>query len=220
MKFIIPLRRNSIEYSREPLKYADHSGFDGFLQYNERIIWHHSQKSDDGKYQICVYLDETLRYSESKSYTKTMNKGCDDTVTIENFYKKQLEFGSFVIKTNITNESSEEIYKYYKMREDVEQLFDLYKCSQDNETSGMHSEETLEAWLFLNHISMLMCYRIYNLLKNNGSLKKYSTVDILSEYLINIRVSNIGNGWRLEPLTKGEKQALKALGISELTTVE
>ncbi len=95
-----------MEYSREHLKYADHSGFDGSLQYNDCIIWHHSQKSGYSKYQICVYVED------------------------------------------INNESSEEIYKYYKMREDLEQLF--------------------EAYLFLNYISMLMCYRIYNLLKDNS----------------------------------------------------
>lgn len=215
LKYIIPLRRNSTEYSREPLKFADHSGFDGHFEYNDRIIWHHSQKSVDGKYQICVYLDETLRFTESNRYRKTVNKGSDDSVTLEGFYQKQLEFGTFVIKTNITDESSTEIYKYYKLREDVEQLFDLYKCSEDNETSGMQSDETLEAWLFLNHISTLMCYRIYNLLRKNGSLKKYATVGILKEYLSNIRVTNIGNGWNLEPLTKGEKQALNALGVSD-----
>lgn len=220
LKYILPLRRNSTEYSREPLKNADHSGFDGYFEYNDRIIWHSAQKSSDGKYQVCVYLDETLRYSESNSYRKIVSKGSDDTATVESFYKKQLEFGTFVIKTNITDESSIEIYKYYKLREDVEQLFDLYKCSEDNETSGMHSAETLEAWLFLNHISTLMCYRIYNLLRKNDSLKKYATVGIMKDYLANIRVSNIGRGWNLEPLTKGEKQALKALGISDILPVQ
>ena len=72
------------------------------------------------------------------------------------------------------------------------------------------SVQTLEAWLFLNHISTLMCYRIYNLLR-----KKYTSVGIMKEYLANIRVGNIGRGWNLEPLTKGEKQALKALGITK-----
>jgi len=213
LQYIIPLRRNSLEYSREPLKYADRSGFDGCFEYNDRMIWYHSQKSEDKKYQVCVYLDETLRFAESKRYKKVINKEADDSATMEKFLKKQLEFGTFVIKTNITNESAIEIYKYYKLREDVEQLYDLYKCNEENDTSGMHGEDSLESWLFLNHISMMICYRVYNLLRKNESLNKYSTVGIMEEYLRNIRVSNVGLGWKLEPLTKGENKALIALGV-------
>ena len=88
------------------------------------------------------------------------------------------------------------------MRNDVEQLFDIYKCETDFTTIGAHSSQTCEATLFLNHLSIMMIYKIYNSLKENNKLKKYSCSHIFPDYLAFIKVCNNREKYLIEPVTK------------------
>ena len=78
----------------------------------------------------------------------------------------------------------------------------------------MHSSETQEACLFLNHLSIMMAYRVYNTLRKNGALKKYAAVKTPETYLWEVRVTNVGEGWQLEPIPKASRNALEALGLT------
>ena len=119
--------------------------------------------------------------------------------------------------TSVDTDSAEEVYRTYKVREEVEQLFDTYKAELDFNTTGMHSAETLEACLFVNHLALLMAYRVYERLRDNGRLREYAAVKILGQYLWDVRVSNFGDGWRLEPIPKAARKAFEALGLTPPT---
>ena len=125
--------------------------------------------------------------------------------------KKQTYCGSFALKTNDLSINGIECYKTFKMRNDVEQLFDMYKYETDFATTGAHSSKTCEATLFLNHLSIMM---IYNLLRQNNKLKKYSCSHILQDYLAFIKVCNNSEKWLVEPVTKESKLAIEALGLT------
>ncbi len=217
IKYIIPLRRNSQLYDRTPLMAADKSGFDGVLQYNDRPIWYYSTKDGDG-HQITVYLDGVLRLQEEKDYMRRLfdrHDGYDE----QGLRSKQLEFGTIVLKTNL-DETAEQLYLLYKKRVQIEQMFDDYKNLLDFDTSYLQSDDSMEAWLFLNHLSLMTCYRVYELMRTTKSLKKYSVGGVLQEYLSGIRIDKITGSWRYEVMTKGNRKLLKQLSLKLPDTPE
>jgi hypothetical protein len=131
--------------------------------------------------------------------------------------EKQLELGAFVRKTKRRNPSPESVYRTYKTREDVEPLFAMYKCEEQFATTGMHSTATREACLFLDPLSPMTAYRIYDRLKKNGRLKEFAVQKTLEHLLKDIRVTRFGEGsWQLEPVPQAARLALDAIGLNFL----
>lgn len=211
LKYIVPLRRNNPMYDRTPLQSADKSGFDGAFQFSDRPIWHYSQNDEQG-HVLSVFLDGVLRLKEEQDYMRRLFEH-HEGYSEEGLRARQLEFGTIVLKTNLT-EPAEKIYQLYKKRMQIEQFFDDYKNLMDFDSSYLQSDASMEAWLFLNHLSMMMCYRVYDLLRNTDSLKKYSMNGVLQEYLSGVRIEKITGSWRYEVMTKGNRNLLKQLGLS------
>lgn len=211
LKYIVPLRRNNQMYDRTPLKSADKSGFDGAFQFSDRPIWHYSQNDGQG-HVLSVFLDGALRLKEEQDYMRRLFER-HEGYSEEGLRARQLEFGTIVLKTNLT-ETAEKIYHLYKKRMQIEQFFDDYKNLMDFDSSYLQSDAAMEAWLFLNHLSMMMCYRVYDLLRTTDSLKRYSMNGVLQEYLSGIRIEKITGSWRYEVMTKGNRNLLKQIGLS------
>jgi transposase len=215
LHYILPLRRNSTEYSRAALQKPGRTGFAGRFKHNGRIIWWHGEPLGEGATHACyLYLDEDLYHCETRS--RAPGKLDRETpAKIQAAAQKQLEYGTFVLKTNLLSKTPEEIYRAYKTRGEIEQLFDLYKSESQFATTGMHSSETQEACLFLNHLSVMMAYRVYARLKENGWLKEYAVQKTLEHLLKDIRVTRYGDGgWQLEPVPKAARLALEAIGLT------
>lgn len=210
LDYIIPLRRNSREFDRSPLLAADKSGFKGVFQFNDRPIWHYSCL-DEYKRTVVVFLDSELRLKEEKDYMRRLSarfKG----YTEEGLRAKQLEFGTIVLKTGL-NEASDKIFQLYKRRTQIEQMFDDYKNLLDMDSSYLQNDSSMEAWLFLNHICLMSCYKVFELLRSHDLLKKYSVKGVLQEYLSNVRIENITGAWRYEVITKRNRDLLKKLSL-------
>ena len=125
----------------------------------------------------------------------------------------QLLSGTLCLKTSLAGRDAQTIYQTYKMREEIEQLFDTYKAEEDFNPTGMHSAETQEAAFFLNHLSVMMAYCVYERLREHGALKDFAAVKTPETYLWDVRATNPGDGWQLEPIPKAAKKAFKALGL-------
>lgn len=216
LSYILPLRRNSAEYSRAPLLKAGRTGFDGRFKYNGRIVWFaDAVQTDAGGDRCCLYLDESLCHAETLSRApKTIGRESADGLRAA--AEKQLGSGTFVLKTCLAGSTPETIYRAYKTREEMEQLFDTYKCEEQFATTGMHSSETQEACLFLNHLSIRIAYRIYERLRKNGALREYAVQKTMEHLLKDIRVTRFGDAgaWQIEPVPKAARLALEALGLT------
>ena len=79
----------------------------------------------------------------------------------------------------------------------------------------MHSSETQEACLFLNHLSLMIAYRIYERLKKSGAIKDFAVQKTMEHLLKDIRVTRLGDTgeWQLEPVPKAARLALEAIGL-------
>lgn len=210
LKYIVPLRRNNQLYDRSPLAPADKSGFDGAFSYNDRPIWHYLRDDGEG-HSLAVFLDGSLRLQEEKDYMRRLfarHEGYDE----EGLRARQLEFGTIVLKTSLS-EPAERIYHLYKKRMQIEQMFDDYKNLMDLDTCYLQSDAAMEAWLFLNHLGMMACYRVFELLRATGSLKKYSMKGVLQEYLSGVRTERLTGNWRYEVMTKGNRVLIDQLGL-------
>lgn len=211
LNYIVPLRRNNQAYDRAPLLSADKSGFDGAFQFSDRPIWHYRQEDGQG-HGLFVYLDGVLRLKEEQDYMRRLFER-HDGYSEDGLRAKQLEFGTIVLKTNLSD-SADKIYQLYKKRVQIEQFFDDYKNLMDLDTCYLQSDVAMEAWLFLNHLSMMMCYRVYEFMRTTDSLKKYSMNGVLQEYLSGIRIEKMTGIWRYEVMTKGNRNLLRQLGLT------
>ena len=213
--YLAPLKRNSSEYERTPLEKPGLTGFQGRFMYNGRIVWYYEQPVEAGaRHRYILYLDETLRHLEQSTVRDSDDIGNETAEKVAKIAKRQLLCGTICLKTSLMEGDAKTIYSTYKIREEVEQLFDTYKAELDFNTTGMHSAETQEACLFLNHLSIMMAYRVYNVLRKNGALKRYAAVKTPETYLWDVRVTNVGDGWQLEPIPKASRNAIEALGLT------
>lgn len=56
----------------------------------------------------------------------------------------------------------EKIYNYYSSRAEIEYMFDTLKNTLGYDKSYMRSDETIESWAFINHVSILLTQKVYD----------------------------------------------------------
>ena len=126
------------------------------------------------------------RITEDGLIPPKRKKGSIDSVTVK-------EFGA----SNSTVELGSDIYDALKKH-----FPKIY----------LQSQYSVEAWAFLNQLSLMLVYRIYSLLHEKDLTKKYSVSDYLN-YLKYIRKSKINNVWYTGEITKATQTLLDKLEI-------
>ena len=204
IKYVLPLKRNSSLFDTTKLETGDKSALDGYFMFNGRPIWHY----DSGG--VSVFLDGDLKVREEKKYLNNIEKSREG-YTIEDFIKKQHGFGTIAIKCNAPK-TPQEIYNIYKERMEIEQCFDFLKNYLEQDKSYMQNEKCLETWSFINHISLMLNYKVYNLLRRKNLLSKFSVADFVShlKYIFKVKIND---SWLLSEYTKKTSDFLKALEL-------
>ena len=72
--------------------------------------------------------------------------------------------GTLAIMHN-TGLRPQDLYVEYKNRGEIEQFFDHFKNTIDASCSHMQRTESLNGWMFINHISMQIIYKLFQILK-------------------------------------------------------
>ena len=210
LKYIIPIRRSCKEFDIETIRDGYANGFQDYFQFNGRPIWYFTRFSEDKSVQYITYIDDTLRAKEEADYIVRI-EGNVDGYTKEAFMEKRLKFGSILLRTN-TNKSPEDVYLTYKKRMQIEKSFDMLKNLLEQDHSYMHSDVSFVGWAFINHISLMLCYRLFDSLREADVLKKYSIKDAIY-YLNDIRTIRINGHWRFAEATKKARSLLKDLAL-------
>lgn len=208
LKYIVPLRRNNGMIDRSKLRSGNRTSFDGHFLFKNRVIWYYSYKVDNRT--VIVYLDSDLRNEEEKDYALRVQKNLEG-FSDDGLLEKQYDFGTIAFCTNI-DDTPEKIYSLYKTRGEVEQSFDFLKNLLEQDKIYLRSQYSVEAWAFLNQLSLMLVYKIYNLLHEKGLTNKYSVSDFLN-YLKYIRKVKINNVWHTSEITKGTQTLLDKLNI-------
>ena len=208
LKYIVPLRRNNGMIDRAKLKSGNRADFDGHFIFKGRVIWYYRYAAEHRT--IFVYLDSDLRNEEEKDYALRIQKkleGFSDKGLLE----KQYDFGTIAFCTNI-DDTAEKVYSLYKTRGEVEQSFDFLKNLLEQDKIYLQSDYSVEAWAFINQISLMLVYRIYNMLHEKELTKKYSVSDFLT-YLKYIRKAKINNVWHTGEITKATQTLLDKVEV-------
>ena len=162
-KYIVALRRDSALVTEEILNDFSRKTAKEKFTNNKESVYAYETKDDKGN-RICVYFNETIKGVETTEYLDKMEKGWKG-YTEENFEKSKKRFGIYVIKTNVIDMPLKRIYEYYKSRFEIEYTFDTLKNTLNFDKVYMHSDGSLESWMFINHISITITQIIYDLLK-------------------------------------------------------
>ena len=204
IKYIVPLKRNSSLIDYKKLETGNKSSFEGFFMFNERPIWYYQC----GNVTVCV--DNDLKTEEEKSYLWNIERKVDG-YTKEGFIERQYRFGVIALRSN-TGKTPREIYYLYKERMEIEQSFDFLKNLLEQDRSYMQNEKSLETWAFINHITLLLNYKIYKLLRDKELLSKYSVADVIAHFKYISKIKFDGE-WHLSEVTKKTRELAVALGI-------
>jgi len=209
LQFIIPLRRNSDLIDYTPLQRQQKQGLSGYFKFNNRYIWYYSYPVS--KRVIHCYLDEHLKTREEHDYLSRIETH-PDTYTLEEFYTRQVRFGTLAILTNVTHATSAEIYTNYKSRNGIEVMIDAMKNILQADSSYMRDQTALEGWMFITFIALQWYYRIYNLLSEKQLLSKFSPQDLLI-HLSEIKKVKINDSWHTAEITSKSRKLLELLNV-------
>ena len=75
-------------------------------------------------------MDETLQHLELSNIKQRLDIGNEMLEELAAITEHQLLYGIICLKTSLKRYSAETVFKTYKMREEIEQLFDTCKCEE------------------------------------------------------------------------------------------
>lgn len=208
IRYIVPLRRNNGAFDRSKLKSGDKSSFDGHFMFQKRVVWYYEYTIDSARY--IVFQDSSLRMEEEKDYLERV-EAQHENYTMEGYLEKQYDFGTILFRTNRMDDP-EEIYKLYKTRIEIEQTFDFLKNLLETDVVYLQDKYAVEGWAFINHLSLLLAYLIYQKLRSANLLSKYAIADFIS-HLKYIHRIKIKGSWALSEISGKTQKLLDALGL-------
>lgn len=214
LDFLLPLKRNNKNVNYQRLEARDtRKAFDGWFLFQNRPIFYYSYVNDeDKKLKYIVFCDPKLRTEEEAFYLRCLHTK-HEGYTQTGFEEKQFLFGTLPIVTNLTEIEEEKIYEKYKSRMQIESVFDVYKNLLDADRSYMQSDESFEAWVFINHIALLMYYRILNLLKKHELINSTSPQELLLK-LAHVNKVKINEKWVTAEINSKSAALFKKLNIT------
>jgi transposase len=203
--YIIPLPRDSVLIQYERLDASQNA----YFVFEDRVIWWTDYEVEGLK--IKLFQDDRLKVQEQKDYLHRIEAKTEG-YSREKFNEKLARFGTFALLTNLGTHTAEEVYLKYKSRNAIEVMFDGVKNILQADVIYMQKEETLNGWMFVNHIALQWYYIIYNLLGEKKLLAKYSVRQFITE-LAEHRKIKIKDEWVEEVLIKSTQKMLKKLNL-------
>lgn len=240
LNYVMPLKRgNRYVSGKVP---SSPYGYDSVFTFHGRSVHCSTFEQDDCN--IHLYLDTDLFAEEDKDLirrTEEQNRSnharrekeekrrsngkgrlTDEElaalvpVSIKEISADHAEMGTITIRTNRKDLNSERVYQIFKQRQAIEQFFKTYEDTIEFETS--YSEE---AWLFLNHLSSMVCIDAIEEIAAAGRSKEISYKDLVQS-LSKIKACRVDEEWQIAPI-KARVQTLcrnLAIEIPDISTVD
>jgi transposase len=216
LNYIVPLKRNTSQVELENIAFTD------VFTYHHRTIWAYSERKNG--YRICVFRDEKLRSNEMTDFVGRAEKSNATVAAKKSFVPgkdvlrdisseakgKSAEFGVIVIRTSIMDATLQKIYESYKLRWEIEQLFDTMRNICDIDASYMHDDAGFEGWSFIGHVTLMVGCRALSLLKEKKLSKQWSLAGTL-DHLSRIYAVQIADEWKVAETTKKTRELTRKL---------
>jgi len=210
IKFILPLQSNTQYITDDFVADLSTKKYDDFLVYHKRIVWYKKEKIGNKNHFIYIYMDTDLKQTKDTLFLEKTKEQWKD-YTRENF--KDSSKKNYIAFISNIDTTPENIYLQYKSRWEIEECFDYLKNSLKVNTPYQDSNEKIEAWAFINHISLLLFYNLINKLKEQKISDKYTAEDIINIGK-NIHKIILKNGETIiAETTRKEKDLFESLGV-------
>lgn len=207
LDYILPLKRNSLLIDYSPIQSGDKKSFEGHFLFEKRVIWYYERRKDDRR--IIVFLDEKLKAEEEKDFiTHVENK----KKPMDDYFDRQFKLGTIAVVAK-TSFHADEVFEYLKARVEIESLFDTFKNLLHADRSYMRDEAHLQGWMFVNFVSLLLYYKIYELLVNKDLLTNCSPKDVIL-HLSRIYKLKIEGKWILSEIPKKSRKIIEKLDLT------
>ncbi|KXA92981.1 hypothetical protein AKJ66_03050 [candidate division MSBL1 archaeon SCGC-AAA259E22] len=180
--YLAAVRRNAKMLETEP-----ETAYEDYFSWRGRYIWYRSYSVERG--MVHHFLDKKLRAEEENSLLQRIEDGKEDPETLE---KKRNRLGTLALLTN-RDFDSEEAYKLYKQRDEIEKAFDGLTNTLEADKSYMQDREAIQGYMFVQFAALYVYSRILGILREKDLISKYSVRDVLT-YLSKVyRVTVDGN---------------------------
>ncbi len=215
MWYIIPLKRDNSLIPYDTLEAVEQT--DNYFEFAKRFIFYADTVKINQR-NITLFLDGTLKEQEKTDYLRRINS-VPENYSKPNFNQEVKTMGTIAIMHNMEL-SPKELCLEYKSRGEIEQFFDHFKNTLDASSSNMQREESLNGWMFINHLSMRIIYNIYNTLKITPLNKKqklnhkYSINDVIERLKAIKKIKFSPNDSVIAEINKSTKTLIKKMKIS------
>ncbi len=207
LDYILPLKRNSSLIDYSPIQSGDKKSFDGHFLFEKRVIWYYEREKNNRR--IIVFLDEKLKAEEEKDFITHIDNG---KKPMDDYFDRQFNIGTIAVVAK-TSFNADEIFEHLKARVEIESLFDTFKNLLHADRSYMRDEAHLQGWMFVNFVSLLLYYKIYELLINKDLLANCSPKDVIL-HLSRIYKLKIEGKWILSEIPKKSRKIIEKLDIT------
>lgn len=167
LQYILPLKRNSKLIDYRILRKGRKKDFEGYFRFKKRFIWYY--RCGKKNLPVWVFADYSLKTKEEQDYLARIETHSEEGYTIEKFHQKEHTFGTIALITNLKKLQTSKIFEYFKSRVEIEQMFDTFKNTLQADRSYMRSDPSFEGWMFINYLSLLYYYKIYQRLIEKNS---------------------------------------------------
>lgn len=209
LQFIMPLKRDNAIINYNHIVNNTFKTGTSYFEHEKRIIWYKTFALQDNL-KVYLFLDEQLKVREDKDYL-TRIKTVPEKYNIEKYHQKKNWFGTIAMLSVIDDEP-QAIYQTYKSRMEIEELFDSMKNVMDADHTYMQDEQTLQGWMFVNHITMQWYQKLFIDLKEKKLLKSISVNDVI-QHLTDIKKIKINNQWYLNEFTSYTQKLIAKFGV-------
>lgn len=213
-RYIMALRSDSRLVTEEILNDTTREGSNEmFTLENEAIFAYEVRDNND---RICIYFNSTIAGIMDAEYIDKMNRDVKGFEK-EKYQKAKKRFGIYIIKTNINDLNLETIYKYYKSRFEIEYMFDTIKNTLGFDKTYMHSDKSIESWAFINHISIILTQRVYDLLrKKDAKISLHQLYRKLRQVKVIRNTLDSNDTYQLQGIPKKTRELMKLLNIADI----
>ncbi|MCL2712947.1 MAG: transposase [Methanomassiliicoccaceae archaeon] len=170
MKYVMPVKRNSILYGKTAVGEYD------FFEYRGRLIRFGKYRHD--KHWAYRFRDETMRAGEERAVFMKYKEGKLSKDEVED---KKERMGQMILVSNI-DMSAEEAYLMYKRRDSVEKRFSTFRSTLEADACWLRDNVSAFGHVFVTFLSMFMIAHLEDRIRKAGILSKYSPEDVMVEY--------------------------------------
>ena len=209
LQFILPLRRDNALIGYSAIHTNTFKEGDNFFQYAKRPVWFKKYEIQE-QLILHLFLDEQLRVKEETDYLVRI-KTHPENHSITDYHKRKDRFGTIALLTNL-KDNEENVYLTYKSRMAIEIMFDGMKNILDADHTYMQNEQTLQGWMFVNHLTLQWYQHLYIALKEKELLKQISVNDYI-QLLTDVKKIKINGNWHLNEFTHHTQKLIDKLKI-------